>query len=171
MIRETASAGELRAAVPEGFAAGAGVRVGAGSGQVLDGENMRDTIKKMIVNYGFQDSVIFEPFNANVHESIIKDAMYVNSSDYEGISNAMLEAMAIGMPVICTDCPIGGARATIHDGENGLLVPMNDPNAMYRAMKKVIDDEDYAKSLSYRAVKLRERLSLKAIADRWLELV
>lgn len=137
----------------------------------VEGIEVLDTIKKMIVNYGFQDSVIFEPFNANVHESIIKDAMYVNSSDYEGISNAMLEAMAIGMPVICTDCPVGGARATIPNGENGLLVPMNDPNAMYRAMKKVIDDEDYAKSLSYRAVKLRESLSLKAIADRWLELV
>ena len=50
---------------------------------------------------------------ANVHSYIINASMFVSSSDFEGMSNSMLEAMAIGLPVVCTDCPIGGAKMVI----------------------------------------------------------
>ena len=43
-------------------------------------------------------------------------ACFVISSDYEGISNSMIEALAIGIPVVATDCPVGGARMYIKDG-------------------------------------------------------
>ncbi|MBQ9375977.1 MAG: glycosyltransferase, partial [Ruminococcus sp.] len=129
--------------------------------------DLKDLIDKLDLN----DAVKFEPFKANVHEYIKKDAMYVNSSDYEGISNAMLEALAIGMPSVCTDCPIGGAKATINDGENGLLVPINDVDALYKAMKQICDDKVLASKLSENAAKLRYELSLDKIAKRWEELV
>nr|WP_054637836.1 glycosyltransferase [Thalassobacillus sp. C254] len=48
-------------------------------------------------------------------------SLFVISSNYEGISNSMLEALAIGVPVISTDSPIGGAKTYIKNGENGLL--------------------------------------------------
>lgn len=118
-----------------------------------------------------RDYVIWKPFNANVHEDVIYDAMYVNSSDTEGMSNAMLEAMAIGMPVICTDCPIGGARATISHEENGILVPVGDEEALYHAMKKVVDDVQFAINLSEEAVLIRDRLSIEKISEQWLELL
>ena len=136
-----------------------------------EGEDVLRSIKEMIAGYGIGGSVIFEPFSAEVHAMIIKDAMYVNSSDYEGISNAMLEAMAIGMPSVCTDCPIGGARATITDGENGLLVPIRDPDALYRAMKCVVEEPELAEKLSQNASKLRDELSLERITERWMELI
>ena len=128
-------------------------------------------VKEMIRDYGIESSVVFEPFMKNVHETIIKDAMYVNSSDYEGISNAMLEAMAIGMPVVCTDCPIGGARATITDVENGLLVPVGDADALYRAMKRVVEDSGLAEKMSLKASEIRDTLSLELIADKWIDLL
>lgn len=128
-------------------------------------------IKKQIEQLGIKDAVVFEPFMKNVHEAIIKDAMYVSSSDYEGISNAMLEAMAIGMPTVCTDCPIGGAKATINDGENGLLVPIKDPDALYRAIKRVVTEDGLAEKLSKNAAKLREELSLERITDKWEKLL
>lgn len=136
-----------------------------------EGEQVLRTIKKMIADYSMQDAVVLEPFKANVHESIIKDAMYVNSSDYEGISNAMLEAMAIGMPVVCTDCPIGGAKATITDGENGILVPIRDPDALYTGMKRIIEDPALALKLSQNASKLRDELSLDKITKKWISLL
>lgn len=128
-------------------------------------------VKALIDKLHLNDAVKFEPFMSNVHEAIIKDAMYVSSSDYEGISNAMLEAMAIGMPTVCTDCPIGGAKATIKDGENGLLVPIKDPQALYDAIKRVIVEDGLSKRLSENAAKLREELSLSKTTDKWIALL
>lgn len=136
-----------------------------------EGEEVLAYITKQIGDLKLSDNVKIEPFMKNVHENIIKDAMYVSSSDYEGISNSMLEAMAIGMPVVCTDCPIGGAKATIKDGENGLLVPIKDADALYMGMKKVIEDKTLADKLSHNAAKLRDELSLDKITDRWIELL
>ena len=136
-----------------------------------EGEKVRKELIDRIAEWHLEESVAWCPFSSTVHEEILKDCMYVNSSDSEGMSNAMLEAMAIGMPVVCTDCPIGGARAIIRDGENGLLVPVGDPEAMYRAMKRIIEDEDLARRLSGNAAELRKKLSLESIAERWMELL
>ncbi len=136
-----------------------------------EGQAVKKQLDTFISDNRLQDAVVFEPFNANVHDAILQDAMYVNSSDYEGISNAMLEAMAIGLPVVCTDCPIGGANATIRDGENGLLVPVGDSEALYRAMKRVIEEPGLADRLSRNAVSLREELKLENIARKWMELL
>lgn len=130
-----------------------------------------DEIISLINEYGIKEKVEMKPFNQNVHDEIVKDAMYVNSSDYEGMSNAMLEAMAIGMPVVCTDCPIGGAHAIIQNEENGMLVPVGDSKAMYLAMKKIVEDKAFADKISHNATKLREELSLENIAKRWMELL
>ena len=83
----------------------------------------------------------------------------------------MLEAMAIGMPVVCTDCPIGGAKATITDGENGLLVPIQNAEALANAMNRVIEEEDLADKLSQNASKLRDEISLDSITDKWISLL
>lgn len=136
-----------------------------------EGIEVRDKAKAQIESLGIGNAVRWCPFSAKVHQDIISDAMYVNSSDYEGMSNAMLEAMAIGMPVVCTDCPIGGARAIIQDGENGLLVPVGDANAIYLAMKKIVEDREFADKIAHNAAKLREELSLENIAKRWMELL
>ena len=128
-------------------------------------------VKAQIAELKLGDCVKLEPFMKNVHEAVMKDAMYVSSSDYEGISNAMLEAMAIGMPVVCTDCPIGGAKATIKDGENGLLVPIKDAKALYLGMKRLIEDKALAKKVSSNASLLREELSLASITEKWIQLL
>lgn len=136
-----------------------------------EGDAIKKQLDAYIAEHQLDAAVQFEPFNADIHKDIIRDAMYVNSSDYEGISNAMLEAMAIGMPVVCTDCPIGGANQTIVDGVNGLLVPVNDIQAMYKAMKRVVEEPDLASRLSINAAKLREELALSKIARKWMELL
>ena len=136
-----------------------------------EGREVLQALDKKIGALNLKGSVKLEPFMKNVHEAIIKDAMYVNPSDYEGISNAMLEAMAIGMPVICTDCPIGGANATITDGENGLLVPIQNVEALANAMCRVIEEDGLADKLSQNASKLRDEISLDSITDKWISLL
>ena len=136
-----------------------------------EGELVLKELQKFISQNKLEENVKFEPFKKNVHEAILKDAMYVNSSDYEGISNAMLEAMAIGMPVICTDCPIGGANATITDGENGLLVPIQNAEALANAMNCVIEDIELADKISQNASQIRNELSLDKITEKWMQLL
>jgi glycosyltransferase involved in cell wall biosynthesis len=111
------------------------------------------------------------PFSSQVHSLVIRDAMYVNSSDHEGMSNAMLEAMAIGMPVICTDCPIGGANAVIQNGENGILTQVGNAEELSEAMKKIAGDKAFADKLSKNASQIREKMSLENTARKWMELL
>ena len=96
--------------------------------------------------------------------------MFVSSSDYEGLSNSMLEAMAIGLPTICTDCPCGGARMVIKNGKNGLLVPVRDRASMKDAMKRIAESDVFSCSLSKQASKVREELSIEKIAELWEKL-
>lgn len=130
-----------------------------------------DETKALADKLGITDYIDFKPFSAEVHNLIIRDAIYVNSSDYEGMSNAMLEAMAIGMPVICTDCPIGGANAIINNYENGILTEVGNAKEMCEAIKKIANDKDLANKLSHNAAQIRYELSLDNTAKKWMELL
>ena len=136
-----------------------------------EGRAIEAQLKQYVQKHGLEQSVLFEPFMLNVHEAILQDAMYVNSSDYEGISNAMLEAMAIGMPVICTDCPIGGARQTITDHVNGLLVPVGDADTLAKAMKELIEDPCLGSVLSKNGVEVQNTFKKEIILQKWTELL
>ena len=108
-------------------------------------------------------NVIFKGFSAHVLSDIRTAAMYVLSSDYEGISNSMLEALALGIPV-------GGSRMYIKDGVNGFLVPVGDISALARAMGRLADAPALGKRFAGEAVKLREELAVERIAERFLAL-
>lgn len=82
----------------------------------------------------------------------IKDAkVFVLSSNSEGMPNALLEAMALGIPSISTDCPIGGPSEIIRNNENGILVPMNNKEVMAMSIEKIISDEEFSNKLSKNA--------------------
>ncbi len=67
--------------------------------------------------------------------------LYVLSSDFEGMPNSLMEAMAAGVPCVSTDCPTGPSDL-IHNGENGLLVPVNNSEAMADAIEKMLFELD-----------------------------
>ncbi len=142
-----------------------------GGTQNCDDEKALAEIKKRIDELNIADYIDFLPFSKEVHKEIMTDAMYVNSSDYEGMSNAMLEAMAIGMPVICTDCPIGGAAAVIKNGENGILVEVGNISELSSAMKRIAIDKDFSNKISLNAAKIRDEQSLSNITKKWMELL
>lgn len=124
-------------------------------------------IERYVKERNLQQSILLLPNASDVHSQILDSMMFVSSSDYEGLSNSMLEAMAIGLPTVCTDCPCGGARMIIKDGVNGLLVPVKDRAAMANAMKRIADNESFASSLSQQGARLRNDLSLSKIAEQW----
>lgn len=138
-------------------------------------EKREDELKQeyieMISALNATDFIKILPPRADIHAIIRDCSMFVSSSDYEGLSNSMLEALAIGMPCVCTDCLGGGAREMITDGENGLLVPMNDVTSLAEAMKKMADDKEFAKKCSENAAKVRKTHNVETISARWLDVI
>ncbi|MDP1569404.1 MAG: glycosyltransferase family 4 protein [Vicinamibacterales bacterium] len=94
--------------------------------------------------------------------------VYVQSSAYEGLPNALLEAASLGVPLVAT--AVGGMREVIEDGVSGLLVPHGDPAAMTRALCRVITDDGLAARLSAGGRALAEALSPARERDAWLAL-
>ena len=134
-------------------------------------EGYLDSVNERIRYHHLENSIHILPARSDIHDYIKDYAMFVSSSDYEGMSNSMLEAMAMGIPCVCTDCPAGGARAVIRDGENGLLTPVGDAHALSDAMKKVASDPSLADKLSKNSVKIREEQSVEKIIKEWMDLI
>lgn len=130
-----------------------------------------ETVKEKRESLKSKDRVFFFPASRDIHRVIRDYSMFVSSSDFEGMSNSMLEALALGLPCVCTDCPAGGARAVIKDGENGLLVPVNDAVLLSEAMKRIISEKGLSEKLSENAVKIREEQSLEKIIEKWMEII
>ena len=102
----------------------------------------------------------------------ISDAgMFLITSDYEGISNSLLEAMAVGLPCVSTDHTPGGARLLITDHENGLLAPMGDVDALAGAMCEFADNPELAQKCGNNARDVVNRFEPSRIIDQWEEYI
>ena len=100
--------------------------------------------------------------------TVIQNALAtVLSSDYEGIPNALLESMSLGVPSISTDCSPGGAAMLIRNKENGMLTPRGDAVALAEAMEYVITNPEEARKMGERAMEVNVLFSENVIADKW----
>lgn len=102
-----------------------------------------------------------------LEKQLPKAAVYAFSSDWEGLPNALLEAMALGMPIVATDCPCGGPRTVITDGVNGLLVPIKDGKAMADGINRLIEDRELAERLGKNARRISEKINGVSIIAQW----
>lgn len=127
-------------------------------------------LKKLTEELGISDKVLFAGITDHVYDVLRQARFFVLASDFEGIPNALLEAMSIGLPCISTKCRPGGAEFLIQDGINGLLVNTNDVDAMYDAMQKMTDGA-FADALGREAKRIKERFSEEAIASMWCDYV
>ncbi len=134
-------------------------------------KRIKEKLLMMIKELDAQDYIRILPARQDVHDVIRDCTMFVSSSDFEGLSNSMIEAMAIGLPCVCTDCLGGGAREMIRHEENGLLVPMKDEEALYLAMKRMIEDDELRQRCSSNAARVRDDLSAENIGKQWIEFI
>lgn len=135
-----------------------------------DGED-RELLLNIVEEYGLEKVVFFHGNQKDVHNKIKDARMYVLSSDYEGISNSLLEAMSMGLPCISTDCPCGGSRLLIQSGVNGLLVSVGDYHGLAKAMDTIASDSEIAYMFSKNARNVRTLYSEDRILFQYFSFI
>ena len=129
-----------------------------------DGE-LKDELSALIADLGLQKYVFLEGNRVDVHECIRDAEMFVLSSDFEGLSNALLESMTMGIACISTACE--GSMDVIHNGKNGLLVPIGDEEKLAEAMCMLAGDPAFREKLESQAAADAAVFSVKAVTEQW----
>lgn len=114
----------------------------------VEKDHWKNSCKKHIDLHKFGTGFAFLKGRSSDYNEIYGGASaFVLSSDFEGMPNTLLEAMAIGLPCISTDCPTGPSDI-IEDGKNGILVPTGDKNRLEQALENLIEQNELRLSLS-----------------------
>ena len=128
-------------------------------------------VESMVANLKIDDQVVFKGLTNDIPNAIRFSKLFVLSSDYEGLPNALIEAMAVGLPCISTDCSPGGASELIQQGINGVIVPCADEKSLAEAMGHLLSNTDMADRLGKEAQKITERLKPERIYSQWEEYI
>lgn len=130
-------------------------------------DGTKEILESIIHENHAEDFVKLMGGSNTLEKDLADDALYAFSSDWEGLPNALMEAMALGLPVVSTDCPCGGPKTLIEDGVNGLLVPIMDEKAMTDGILRLIEDRELAERLGREARKISERANEDAVFEQW----
>ena len=130
---------------------------------------LREALQKLIVSFRLENRIFLPGTIPDVADQIEKAALFLLTSYSEGISNALIEAMALGLPVIATDVPSGGTQELIRHGIDGLVIPPGDGKALEAAMDKILSDKELAERLGLEAHKIQERLAPDKVNEQWRE--
>ena len=128
---------------------------------------LQDKLQEMIRSLKMTDSVRLCGNSDQIGDKLQRSEIYVSTSDYEGISNSMLEAMAVGIPVICTDCPAGGARTYIRNGINGFLIPVRDEEKLSARLEELSHNKNLQMKFSENERLIRKQLGIDQIGKQW----
>lgn len=131
-----------------------------------DGDDMAK-IQAMIDENGLSEHVVLAGRTNRVEEEIFHAAAFSLTSDFEGIPNALIEALSIGVPSVSTDCSPGGAALLIQDGINGFLVPCGDAEAIAEKLSTIVDNAEISNRFSHNSLSVAEKYSENVIGDHW----
>lgn len=139
---------------------------------VIYGEgSLRRELETHIEQLGLQKRVMLPGVKDGIQEFIKDASLFVLSSDYEGIPNALIEAMSIGLPCVSTDCSPGGARELIDNDVSGVIVPCDDSSELTQQMIRLLVDREFAKKIGCKALDVRIRTDKSIIVDAWIQVL
>jgi len=128
---------------------------------------LKDEISLKIKNDGLSDSVTLRDPRNDIWDCIVAAQIFVLSSIVEGMSNALAEAMCLGLPVISTK--VAGSTDLIRNGENGYLVNVKDVETMAECMSRLADNEELQQSMGKEASKVYNILREDIICKQWID--
>lgn len=135
---------------------------------VIYGEGpLRKNLEQYVAELGLSNRVFLPGQISNVADAMAKASVFVLSSDYEGLPNALMEAMTVGVPVISTDCPCGGPRSLIQNSSQGELVPCGDAQQMANALFRLLSNREYRNGMSTHERARAKQFHPTAICGEW----
>lgn len=137
---------------------------------VIYGEGpLRESLELIVESLEMKDRVLLPGRTEHVVEELRNSKIFCLSSDYEGMSNSMIEAICVGLPIISTN--VSGTEELIIDGKNGFLVPPNDEEQMSRCFNTLMGSDEFLNQFSVYNKKLSCRFKTEAIVNQWEQLL
>lgn len=135
-----------------------------------DGPDMH-LVKEMVRENGLLNKVVFAGRVSDVQQKLKESKLFVLTSDYEGIPNALIEAMAVGLPVVSTDYSPGGAKLLIDNMRNGLIVNRGDVENIANAILFLLDNPETAEQYGKEAQSIIDTFNPNKVIDMWDEFI
>ena len=131
----------------------------------------RKALEKMIQDPRFkiQDKVLLPGRSENIVDELNKSKIFCLSSVYEGMSNALVEAICVGLPIVTTK--VSGTEELIKNGENGFIVNIGDKESMAKALTKIIEDENLQNQFTEKNKAQAIKFETNTIVNQWEDLV
>lgn len=132
---------------------------------------LKTKLESLIINLDLTNSVFLEGITKNIIQVYRQAAIFVMFSQGEGYPNALMEALAMGVPAISSDCPVGGPRDMIRDGENGFLVACDNEEELADRIITLLQEPELCLKFSNNAISIRESNRFDIIYNRIMDYI
>lgn len=129
--------------------------------------SLKDFMVSYCVKHYLADRVFFWGRVENVPAELAKSGVYVLCSEWEGLPNALMEAMAVGVPVIATDCIGGGPKSLIRNGKEGMLIKSHNADDLAYALRVLLSDASKRNEMSIAERKRAQDFREEVILEKW----
>ncbi len=131
--------------------------------------SLRGNLKELSKEFNVENQVFLQGFSTDIFSEYLKYDVFVFSSEFESFGNVIVEAMAVGLPVIVNDCPVG-PREILKNGKYGKLVKKNEEACFTEKIIELIDDGNII-SLIEKGKKEVFQYSSKEVIKRYIEIL
>ena len=137
---------------------------------VIFGEGpLRAELEFLVSSFKLEGRVLLPGRTEHVIEELRKSKIFCMSSDYEGMSNSMIEAICVGLPIVTTD--VSGVKELVEDGVNGFVVPCGDVDKLSTSFEKLMNSGQLINDFSKSSYAKRELFKIDSIVGQWEKLI
>ena len=129
----------------------------------------REELEALVSSLKIQERVLLAGKTERIIDEMNSSKAFLMTSDYEGMSNAMLEALCVGLPIITTE--VSGARDLVENGENGFVTTPRDVDEFTEAIRKVLSDKELMERMEMNNKNKAKAYQKDHIVDQWESLI
>ena len=137
---------------------------------VIYGEGpLRSSLELIVESLELKGRVLLPGRTEHVIEELRKSKIFCLSSDYEGMSNSMIEAICVGLPIVTTK--VSGTDELVQEGINGYVVEIGDVEGMACALRKLMSNEHLIQQMGENSIKMKSQFQIETILAEWYRLI